>query len=100
MKMYALAMAAAALWAVPAAAEPPYTAISGVWASITNNGAGDNVRPQLTEEAKALYARQKADIESGDPARDPTLRCFPTGFSRMMNRGLPTAIVASPTVVA
>src|SRR5712671_100031 len=72
--------------------------LSGLWVS-TNDGAGPNTRPQLTPEGERVYAQNKTGIESGNPSGNPSLRCLPQGFPRMMTRGLPMAVIQSPDII-
>src|SRR5262249_54057695 len=70
----------------------------GLWVS-TNDGAGPNTRPELTPEGQRVYAANKAGIETGTPEGNPSLRCLPQGFPRMMTRGLPMALAQSENIL-
>jgi hypothetical protein len=92
----------AALFAVAAAPQPAATVaghpdMSGVY--MMRGGQPASTPYQLTEQGRAIQARNLKAIADGDPEIDTALKCLPTGFPRMLFGPLPFYFLQTPRAV-
>lgn len=77
--------------------------LNGTWTLETPAGKAlldsKGAPPPLLPEAKALYNKRRAQLAKGDTSFDPSVKCKPMGFPRVLWEGGPFDIQLQPRLV-